>query len=115
MSQTIYKVIDKTAWQTAKTKGVFTGAPIDLQDGYIHFSTVDQVVETVNKHFVGIDNLVLLSIDESKLGDQLKWEPSRNDDLFPHLYAPLDAAHVHLEEELPINSDGTHQFPDRFL
>ncbi len=113
MPQTIYKVVDKDLWQSAKSTGQFSGAPIDIQDGYIHFSSAKQVVETVTKHFAGVDNLVLLSIDESELGNNLKWEASRNNDLFPHLYGVLNTSHVHLEEDLPIGPDGTHQFPER--
>ena len=78
------------------------------------FSTAEQVVETVTKHFAGQANLLLLSVDAETLGDDLKWEVSRNDQLFPHLYSTLDLAAVTLEEPLPIDADGLHQFPSRF-
>ena len=112
--KTIYKVIDQAQWETAKAAGVFAGAAIDLQDGYIHFSTAEQVVETVRKHFAGQANLLLLSVDAETFGDDLKWEVSRNEQLFPHLYGTLDPAAVALEEPLPIGGDGLHQFPARF-
>lgn len=114
MQATIYKVIDRDVWAAAKAAGEFTGAEIDIKDGYIHFSTADQAVETVQKHFAGQDNLLLLSVSTADMGDDLKWEKSRNDDLFPHLYRPLAAAEVTAEELLPLNDDGSHQFPTRF-
>ena len=114
MQTTIYKVIDKDVWAAAKAVGEFTGAAIDIQDVYIHLSTTDQVVETVQKHFAGQDNLLLLSVATAGMGDELKWETSRNDQLFPHLYRRLRVADVTAEETLLMNEDGSHQFPPSF-
>jgi len=114
MQTTIYKVIDKDVWAAAKTAGEFTGAAIDIKDGFIHFSSVDQVVETVQKHFAGQDNLLLLSVSTADMGEDLKWEKSRNDDLFPHLFRALKTDEVTAEEALPLNDDRSHQFPPRF-
>ena len=88
----IYKICDSAMWQEAEQTGVFTGAEIDIQDGYIHFSTAAQITETARKHFHGREHLVLVAIDSDAL--DIKWEPSRGGDLFPHLYAglPVDAA-----------------------
>ncbi len=82
---TIYKICDAAAWQAAERAGEFVGAPVDLADGYIHFSAADQVVETAAKHFSGERDLVLVAVDADALGPALKWEPSRGDALFPHL------------------------------
>ena len=114
MQTTIYKVIDKDVWEAAKVAGEFTGAAIDIKDGYIHLSSADQVVETVEKHFAGQENLLLLSVATADMVDDLKWEKSRNDQLFPHLYRSLKVADVVAEEILVTNEDGSHQFPDRF-
>ena len=88
----IYKICDGAIWREAEQTGVFSGAEIDIQDGYIHFSTAAQVTETARKPFHGRDDLVLVAIDSDAL--EIKWEPSRGGDLFPHLYAdlPVDAA-----------------------
>ena len=83
----IYKICDGAMWREAEQTGVFTGAEIDIQDGYIHFSTAAQVTETARKHFRGRDNLVLVAVNSTTL--DIKWEPSRGGDLFPHLYADL--------------------------
>ncbi len=106
----IYKIASANLWREAEAQGHFTGAPIDLQDGYIHFSTAEQARETVALHFKGQDDLVIAAIDTDKLKDNLKWEPSRGGALFPHLYAnlPLDA--VAWVKPLPINEDGSHDF-----
>ncbi len=108
----IYKICPEPLWRDAEPAGVFRGAPIDLQDGYIHFSTADQVRETAAKHFAGQDNLVLVAIDANALGDALRYEPSRGGDLFPHLYAPLDLKAVRWVRPLPLGADGQHRFPD---
>ena len=109
---TIYKILPAVLWQEAQRAGVFHGAAIDLTDGYIHFSTAEQAAETAAKHFSGQRDLVLLQVETDALGDALKWEPSRGDTLFPHLYAPLDLKHVKRADPLPLGGNGAHVFPD---
>ena len=109
---TIYKILPASLWTEAQRAGVFRGAAIDLTDGYIHFSTAEQAVETAAKHFAGQTDLMLLHVDAGALGDALKWEPSRGGALFPHLYAELDLQHVSRAEPLPLGSDGRHVFPE---
>lgn len=112
MSQRIYKICPRAEWESAVQNGVYLGAPVDLADGFIHFSRAEQVRETAAKHFAGQDDLVLLAFDAATLGEALKWEESRGGDLFPHLYAeelPVDL--VQAEFRLPLGDDGTHQFP----
>jgi uncharacterized protein (DUF952 family) len=109
--KTIYKICDAAAWQAAERAGEFTGAPVDLADGYIHFSTVDQVEETAAKHFARQSDLVLVAVEAGALGAALKWEPSRGGALFPHLYGPLPLHAVHWVRPLPLGAEGRHAFP----
>src|SRR4051812_8256198 len=74
---TIYKICPAELWADAERIGALRGAPVDLRDGYIHFSTAQQVIETAQKHFAGQTDLVLVTVDATALGDKLKWEPSR--------------------------------------
>jgi len=111
MAKTIYKICPAGLWREAERVGHFDGAPVDLADGYIHFSTAQQVRETAAKHFPGQDGLVLVAIDESQLHDSLKYEVSRNGQLFPHLYGPLAMSTVVWCRPLPLGADGSHVFP----
>lgn len=108
----IFKIVPETLWQEAERDGVFKGAPVDLADGYIHFSTAEQARETAAKHFVGQDGLLLAAFDAEIYGADLKWEPSRGGDLFPHLYAELDPKSALWVRPLPLGNDGIHVFPD---
>ena len=107
----IYKIFRRAEWVSFRDAGQTTGAPIDVTDGYIHFSTAAQVAETVAKHFSGESDLVLLALDTAKLGAALKWEPSRGGALFSHLYRPLTAADVLWDKSLPLGATG-HIFPE---
>jgi uncharacterized protein (DUF952 family) len=111
MSRTIYKIAPLALWREAETTGRFPGAPVDLADGFIHFSTADQVRETAARHFAGQDELLLVAVDEEKLGPALKYEPSRGGALFPHLYDPLLLDAVVWVRPLPLGPDGAHVFP----
>lgn len=90
----IYKILRREEWLRLSADGVFQGSPIDLHDGYIHFSSADQVTETLARHFAGDTELVLLAVDSDAVGDSLRWEVSRGGALFPHLYAPLRRSDV---------------------
>ena len=106
-----YKVL--TAGQRAELEtGTFAGAPIDLADGYIHMSTSAQLAETARRHFAGRGDLLLLTVDLSRFGDDLIWEPSRGGDLFPHLYAPLPVATVTASRAFSVTADGEMAFED---
>jgi uncharacterized protein (DUF952 family) len=108
---TIYKIVPTSLWREAERTGVFRGAPVDLADGYIHFSTAAQAEETAAKHFAGQDGLLLVSVEAETFGARLKWEPSRGGALFPHLYDVLDLAAVTKVETLPMGANGLHAFP----
>jgi len=110
--RTIYKICPASAWREAERQGVFRGSPVDISDGYIHFSTASQVGETARKHFAGQTGLFLIAVDADALGDALRWERSRNDDLFPHLYGELDLGAVTTVHSMLARSDGFHDIPE---
>jgi uncharacterized protein (DUF952 family) len=97
----IYKLLGVHEWRDAEAAGEFRGSAVDLADGYLHFSTAEQVVETAARHFAGRRGLVLLSVDTERLGEDLRWESSRGGALFPHLYATLPRHAVVAVVELP--------------
>jgi uncharacterized protein (DUF952 family) len=107
----IYKIVPADLWREAEATGVFCGSPVDVADGFIHFSTAAQVEETAAKHFAGGRDLLLVRVDADALGPALKWEPSRGGALFPHLYGTLALENVHSWEPLPLAENGRHRFP----
>lgn len=112
MAEAIYHVCPKSAWKKAERKGVYLGSGDDLRDGFIHFSTGDQVVESVAKHRPGEKGLVILACDPDDLYPQLRWEASRGGKLFPHFYGELRVEKVLFAEDLPLGEDGRHVFPE---
>ena len=107
----IYKILTTDQWSDLQRLGETQGAPVDLADGFVHFSTAAQVRETAAKHFSGQDGLWLITMHADALGPALKWEPSRGGDLFPHLYGALKHADVDQAVPLPLKGAG-HVFPD---
>ena len=112
--QPIYHMCRQTEWQAAEAGGFYPGSSQDAADGFIHFSTQDQIVASAAKHRAGQTGLVLLSVDPGLLGDILKWEPARGGALFPHLYGPLPVVAVIDVDNLPLGDDGRHRFPSGF-
>jgi uncharacterized protein (DUF952 family) len=93
-STMIYKVLPRSVWEQIRVQPAWSGSADDIRDGFIHFSNREQLVGTLQKHFAGQTDLVVLELDSESLGRNLKWEPSRNGALFPHLYAPMPIAAV---------------------
>jgi uncharacterized protein (DUF952 family) len=108
---TIYKICRAAEWDAAVRAGAYRGSPADLRDGFIHFSTAEQVAETAARHFAAQHDLVLIAVDASVLGAALTWEPSRGGALFPHLYADLPVSAAQWVKPLPLDGTGRHIFP----
>lgn len=102
----IYKLLTRAEWTAAEAAGVFTGSPVDVADGFIHFSTAAQAPETGRKYFSGLADLVAVAFEAEALGEGLKWEPSRGGDLFPHLYGLLPTASAVEVREVTLDADG---------
>jgi uncharacterized protein (DUF952 family) len=107
----IFKILRRPEWDAFKAAGETLGAPVDLADGYIHFSTAAQVAETAAKWFATESDLVLVAFRAEDLGAALKWEPARGGALFPHLYRPLKLNEVVWDKSLPLGATG-HIFPE---
>jgi uncharacterized protein (DUF952 family) len=107
----IYHLSRATEWRAAVASGRYEGGAQDVADGFIHFSTADQIVDSAARHRAGERGLVLVAVDPARLGDALRWEASRGGTLFPHLYGPLPLDAVIAVHDLPLDDDGRHIFP----
>jgi uncharacterized protein (DUF952 family) len=107
----IYKIFRRPEWDAFRNAGQTAGAPIDVADGFVHFSTAAQVAETAAKHFATESDLVLVAFTAEALGPALKWEVSRGNALFPHLYRNLLISDVVWDKSLPLGATG-HIFPE---
>lgn len=107
----IYKIFRASEMAAFVAEGRTAGAPVDVADGYVHFSTAEQVGDTVARHFAGAEGLWLVACAPEPMADALRWEPSRGGELFPHLYRALDRNDVLWARPLPL-ADGAHVFPE---
>ena len=111
----VYKICSKNDWNNAVIKKLYTGSEVDNKDGFIHLSTKEQVKVTVLKHFSGQKHLLIIQFKVDKLKTKLKWEISRDNDLFPHYYGHIE---THLAEKvfnLDLGPNGVHEFPENFF
>jgi uncharacterized protein (DUF952 family) len=111
METTAYKILSDAEMETLEHQGSFAGAPVDLQDGYVHLSSADQLQGTLDRHFAGRADLWIAAVDLEALGDAVKWEESRGGALFPHLYAPLPLSAVIAYSPLEREHDGSVKLP----
>lgn len=109
-----FKILTREQWDQWRADETFTGAPVDLEDGYIHLSTREQVAETAARHFAGQDDLILAMVDLAALDDTVKWEPSRGGALFPHVYGPIPMSAITTKAKIRLDTDGRHIFPAGF-
>ena len=109
----VYKICTKSEWQEIKSNGQLTGSKKDLEDGYIHFSSDDQVAGTLKRFYQNQKDLILLKVDTLKL-DHLLWEQASDGNMFPHLYSSLDISNIVDEFEIILGDDGSHKLPANF-
>jgi uncharacterized protein (DUF952 family) len=111
MTSLIYHMCPAEIWAEAIASGKYTGTADDRRDGFIHFSTADQIAESARRHRAGQTGLLLIAIDPVRLGDRLRWEESRGGALFPHVYGALRPGEITSAVPLPLGTDGEHVFP----
>jgi uncharacterized protein (DUF952 family) len=110
----IFHIVKREEWMLAVKRGSY--APESLRaDGFIHCSTVAQVIDTANRFYRGQRDLVVLHIDEARLTAKLTFEAPSGahgetaGELFPHLYGELNVDAVVRVVELPCAADGSFQ------
>lgn len=108
----IFKIVGREDWDAASSMGVYSGSPDDVRDGFIHFSTAQQLAGTAARHFRNVHDLVLVAFDDERLGEALRWEPSRGGQLFPHLYGTLQTGLALWVRPLPLGEDGVPSIPE---
>ncbi len=115
MPRDVFRICPRASWERACTVGHYDGEPLDLRDGFLHLSAAEQVAATLDKHFPGRTDLVLLRLSADGLAPALRWEASRGGELFPHLYAQLLPDQALAVYELPLDDRGRHRLPEQLL
>jgi uncharacterized protein (DUF952 family) len=108
----VYKIMSQAELQQMQCDGVFHGSPVDIADGYIHLSCGSQLAATLDRHFSGVEGLMLVAVDLSQLGDSVQWEPARGGELFPHIYGRLPVEAVVAVAAVERSADGMVRLPD---
>jgi len=119
MAHFILHILDAAAWEIAREGGMDYRVESLETQGFIHFSTAEQMPKTAQKHYAGRADLRLLVVEVAKLTAKLVFEPPINPDgrpsssteLFPHLYGALNLDAVREVVDFPINPDGTFALP----
>src|SRR5947207_4874397 len=108
MTRMIYHMCPADTWQEAVHTGAYHGTADDQRDGFIHFSTAEQIAESARRHRAGEAGLVLIAVESDRLAGQLRWETSSGGALFPHLYGTLDPDEGARPHALPPGPAGEH-------
>jgi uncharacterized protein (DUF952 family) len=108
----IYKICHKAEWALAERERSYAGSVKDREDGFLHFSTAAQLPGTLAKYYAGADELLLAAVDAATLGEALRYEPSRDGALFPHLYDVLPLSSVTWVRPILRGADGVFVLPE---
>jgi uncharacterized protein (DUF952 family) len=111
LDRIVYKIMSAAELEQMQRDGVFCGSPADIADGYIHLSCGSQLEATLDRHFSGVDGLMLVAVDLSRLGDTVRWDPARGGQLFPHIYGRLPVGAVLSVATLERTADGVVRLP----
>ena len=112
----IFKIVHSQEWREAEAASIYRGSAKDQADGFLHFSTEEQLIGTLTRYYADAVDLVLVAVDADSLGDALKFEPSTAGALYPHLYGDLPLAAVRWTRPIISNARGefalTELIPD---
>jgi uncharacterized protein (DUF952 family) len=108
----VFKICSREAWFEAGRTGVLAPSAADHRDGYVHLSTREQLAETARRHFAGMRDLLVLEVAVDRVREQLRWEPARDGQLFPHLYGALRSSYVQKSYDMPSAEHGWAEFLD---
>ena len=112
----MFHILARSEWHDAVAKGVYEPASL-RREGFIHCSTLEQIVETANRWYCGQRDLVLLAIEADRLAAELRFEPPANPaderraEIFPHLYGPLNLNAAVEVIAFPADAGGTFRLP----
>lgn len=110
LSVGLFHITTRAAWNAALAAGSYRAPSLETE-GFIHFSSDRQWLQTANRLFRGRRGLVLLSVCESRLRAPIQREPA-DGDLFPHLYGELNLDAVVDVFKLPVADDGRIGIPE---
>ena len=106
----ILHITDRQQWENSKDNGSYRGDTLDTE-GFIHCSTLLQIVKTANRFFAHQKDLVLLCIDSDKVQPEIKYEAVAEDELFPHIYGSLNLDAVFQVLDFEPGTDGLFEIP----
>ena len=109
----VFKILKYNEWFNNDI--YYFGSEIDIKDGFIHFSTYDQVQETCKKYFYAQKNLITIFFNIKDLEPRLYWENSRDNQLFPHYYGKIKKSLMVNFFELKSRLNNFHEFPEDFF
>lgn len=101
----IYHIVPRVDWEAVLDAEDYRGDSLETE-GFIHCSTLEQLLGVANHWFPGRDDLLLLKIDPSMLSAQIKYEDGGDGQLFPHVYGPIEKHAVVAVEDFPLGLDG---------
>ena len=107
----IFHILSKQAWETAVSHNIYSPESIKAE-GFIHFSTREQVVLTANEFYRGQGGLLLLCVDDERVQAKVVYEDLYGKgQAFPHVYGALNLDAVQEVVDFPVNADGLFDFP----
>ena len=110
-NELIFKITTAALARQSHESGELAPMPVDLADGFLHFSTCAQLPETLRLHFAGQSELVLLAVRTDNLGATLRYEPSRGGQLFPHVHGTVPMSAVAAEAPIAVDAEGNADLP----
>jgi uncharacterized protein (DUF952 family) len=110
MAEPILHITSRAQWQAAQAAGAYQGDTL-ATEGFIHCSTPAQVLGPADALFRGRGDLVLLVIDPTNVGPEIRYEGLPGGEQFPHVYGPLNLDAVTRVVPFPPQPDGTFRLP----
>jgi len=84
----LFHLAERDEWARARAAGEYAPASL-AHEGFIHFSTGEQLARTSARFYAGRDDMLVVTVDEAKLAAPLRTEQV-DGEAFPHLFGSLN-------------------------
>lgn len=105
----IYHLTTREAWAAAQPTGEYE-APSLAAEGFIHCSADEpQALRVLDRLYLGVPGMQVLDVDTDKLTAEVRREPSRSGEIYPHIYGKINVDAVVRIRDVHLDGDGQHR------
>jgi len=96
----VYHIVLPEDWATF-TGDLYSAASLETE-GFIHCSFAEQLDAVIERYYSEAPSIIVLQIETDRLISRMVKEPSTNNEIYPHIYGPVNRGAIVSATERPV-------------